>query len=417
MGIVIHKFGGASVKDAKAVDNVSKILARKEFIIHQQFIVVSAMGKTTNQLENIWELKLHKKQKELTDALSVVFDYHKEIIEACFLSEKVKQEILTITNDLLKEIPLLNGLSDNQLYDAIVSRGEIISTQIISFYLKEKKQNITWLDARAFIKTNNARPAEVSFKESTGLLNKLSNASNYVIGGFIGSSSTHTTTLGREGSDYTASIIAHCLNAKKVYIWKDVPGVLNADPKRFNETIKIREMSYEDAVEISYYGASVIHPRTVQPLKNKEIPLFIKSFIQSEDPGTFITKKSKVTEKMPYCYIIKENQKFLSIVPKDFSFINEGHLNSIYKIFKEQGTKLNLSQHSAVRFNACIDASNKDLRSLLLNYDVSVVKGLKLITITYFNETILKDLIGENKVLLLQKTNHIARVVIQPKIK
>lgn len=412
----VFKFGGASVKDAAAVRNVGNIL--KSFQGERLAVAISAMGKTTNALEEVakaWFYKLSDPKEKL----QVVIDYHNTILADLFPDKNhpVYQDVNTIIASVdwaLEDEPIKDFDFE---YDQIVSAGELISTKIVSHYLNAQGIANTWVDARDVIQTDNTyRDAKVDWALTEKLANEVvGSISNIALTqGFIGCTSENfTTTLGREGSDYTAAILAYCLNAESVTIWKDVPGVLNADPKFFPDAQKFDNLSYHDSIELTYYGATVIHPKTIKPLENKKIPLLVKSFINPELNGTLISD-APMQPHMP-SYIFKINQVLISILPKDFSFIAEENLSEIFRVFHTFNIKINLMQNSAISFSVCIDDGAR-LESLLTelgkSFKVRYNKGLQLITIRNAKEgfdNVLKD----KTPLLEQRTRTTAQYVVQ----
>ena len=406
----VFKFGGASVKDAEAVKNVAEVL--KQFSNKKLCIVISAMGKTTNALEKLANAFFYK-----TDDAEV-------------LLEEVKNFHYTICNELFTDVhhSIYNDLENTFVelhwaiedepthgfdfeYDQIVSVGEVLSTKIVSAYLNEIGIANKWIDARGLIQTDNTyREGKVDFELTEAMVKTqvelaFKTIDIVITQGFIGGTSENfTTTLGREGSDYTASIIAYCLNAENVTIWKDVPGVLNADPKFFKNTKKIGELTYQDAIELTYYGASVIHPKTIKPLQNKNIPLFVKSFLNPKEDGTVI-KESDARLNIP-SYIFKTNQVLISIQPKDFSFIAEDNLSDIFELFSKNGVKINLMQLSAISFSVSCDNDLQKIKNLVTElqhtFKVLYNDGVELMTVRYYTtETIEK--LKKNKVVLLEQ--------------
>ncbi len=412
----VFKFGGASVKDAAAVKNVADIL--KSYTGQKLVVVVSAMGKTTNALEEVAKAWFYK-NGNAKEKLQVVIDYHMGIVAELFPDKNhlVYAEIHTIIGALdwaIEDEPIKDYDFE---YDQIVSSGELLSTKIVSHYLRDAGLANTWLDARDVIQTDNTyRDAKVDWALTEKLANELvfSTQNIVVTQGFIGcTSENYTTTLGREGSDYTAAILAYCLGAESVTIWKDVPGVLNADPKFFPEAEKFENLSYYDSIELTYYGATVIHPKTIKPLENKKIPLVVKSFINPAAEGTLISEATMQPQLSSY--IFKVNQVLISILPKDFSFIAEDNLSQIFKIFHTFNIKINLMQNSAISFSVCIDEGLR-LESLLeelkKSYKVRYNNGLQLITIRNVKEGF--DNVLKNKTTLLeQRTRTTAQYVVQ----
>jgi aspartate kinase len=419
----VFKFGGASVKDATSVKNVAHILTH--FAAGNTVVVISAMGKVTNALERLADAVFYKKEDPIT-ILEEIRTYHFDIIKELFPSPQhpVYNEIDNTFVELHWAIE--DEITDNYNYeyDKIVCMGEIISTKIVHAYLLETGINSKWWDVRDFIQTDNAyREGKVDWELTQELVTKnlapefSKPGTNIIITqGFIGGTSENfTTTLGREGSDYTAAIIAFTTNARSVTIWKDVPGVLNADPKWFDETKKLEQLSYQDAIELAYYGASVIHPKTIKPLQNKKIPLFVKSFLEPEKAGTVICELPS-SPAIP-CFIFKVNQVLLSISPKDFSFINEENFASIFNLFAEKNIKINVMQNSAISFSVSIDYDARKfpdlVQTLQKDYRVLYNENVELITIRYYDQpTIDRVLIGKTA-LLEVKSRHTVQLIVK----
>ena len=416
--MIVFKFGGASVKDADGVKNLYKIL--DQYKDQEVFVVVSAMGKTTNALEKVVQDFVAK--SDWKSALNQVFDEHETVLNALTTehgdAHEAMEKIKAYANAFLEAD---TDADYDFLYDQIVSIGEILSTKIISSYLKSRGLMNDWLDARKLIHTdNNYRAANVDWELTN---QRVTSAwewkkNNIVISqGFIGGGDhNRMTTLGREGSDFSAAIFAFCLDAESVTIWKDVDGVLNADPKYFNNAELLPNISYREAVELSYYGASVIHPKTIKPLENKEIPLFVKSFIHSEQEGTLINTNTSEDSKIA-SYIFKEEQVLLSISAKDFSFIVEEHISDIFQRFARHRMKINTMQNSAISFSVSVDADKNKLEELIsdlqTDYEVRYNEGLELLTIRHFNEKIALELATGKEILLQQKTRHTLRMLMR----
>jgi aspartate kinase len=408
--MIVFKFGGASVKSAKAVKNVTDILRR--YPEDRIAIVVSAMGKTTNAMEVIADHYFHKRKQDLSRAVAERKHYHREIVDELFPEKghPFHAEFSALFEALgsrLAKDPTLHYDFD---YDQIVPFGEMISTKIISAYLNESGIENQWMDIRKYLKSNNAfREARIDWDLSTRLVRKgfhFRDARIYVTQGFVASTIDDiTTTLGREGSDFTAAILAHILRAEHVTIWKDVPGVLNADPKWFDNTVKLEKISYLDAIELAYYGASVIHPKTIKPLQNKNINLFIKSFLEPDAEGTLV---GNITyDKLIPSFIFNMDQILIRISPNDFSFIAEDNLETIFGYVYKHGIKINLMQNSAVSFQICINNDKRKSRNLIddleQDFRVTYETGLELITIRYFDQSTI-DRVMINKDLLLEQT-------------
>lgn len=413
----VFKFGGASVKNAEAVKNVCAIL--KRFPDEPLTVVVSAMDKTTNALEKVAHA-YYQKNGKASDLLNEVRTFHINVMKDLF--PDAAHPVYDLVNNLFLEVDWILEETPSKgfdfCYDQIVSAGELISTRIISEYLKICGIENQWMDARDLIHTDNTyREAGVDWELTCRQTNTmLSNIKGITITqGFIGSTSENfSVTLGREGSDYTAAILAHCLDAEAVYIWKDVPGVLNADPKYFNDAQKLDRMSYHDAVELAYFGASVIHPKTIKPLENKDIPLYVKSFIHPEQTGTMIGKDVQTKPLIP-SFIFKDNQMLLSISAKDFSFIAEESLSKIFGLFAKYGAKINLMQNSAISFSVCIDHDPQKtaplIDELMIKYKVLYNSGLQLYTVRHYYPSTIEMLTTGKEVLLEQRSRHTAQFV------
>ncbi len=407
--MLVFKFGGASVKSAEAVRNIAEILQRyKEDKI---VVVVSAMGKTTNAVERIIDHYTAGKSEKLKQEYKELKAYHLEVTGGLFEDKghKVFAEVEELFSDLadrLAKEPTLNYDFD---YDQLICYGELLSTTIISNYLNSSEVRTRWMDIRRSLKTNNTwREAKVDWELSSQLVNEhfVFNGERILITqGFLGSTiNDQTTSLGREGSDYTAAIIAYMLKAENVTIWKDVPGVLNADPKYFDDTILLEKLSYLDAIELAYFGTSVIHPKTIKPLQNKNINLHVKSFVDPDAPGTLVGNLSYT--KLTPSFIFKMEQVLIRLSPLDFSFINEGNLEEIFGIFSKHGMKINLMQNSAISFKMIVNNDKRRLRlvtdELEEKYKVAYQTGLELVTIRYFDQSTI-DRVMINKELILEQ--------------
>lgn len=415
----VFKFGGASVRDAAAVMNVAHILDlyRDEKLV----VVVSAMGKTTNLLEQIHNSRFHG--LDYSASLQKLKDYHFDIAGELFGKEQQVSELFEEHFKKL-ETALVGTRTDNfdKEYDSIVSFGEIFSTLIISEYLKLKGFSAEWLDARKLIKTDSTfRNARVRWDESAQnceVLNSSFDRSDIlIIQGFIGSTKNgDTTTLGREGSDFTAAGMAYLLDAESVTIWKDVPGMLNADPKWFKDTVKLDRISFREAIELAYYGASVIHPKTIKPLQNKGIPLYIKSFIDPEAEGSVIQSDESYDGKVP-SYIFKDRQVLVSVSPRDFSFVAEDNLKEIFDTLSRLGIHISLMENSAISFSFCIDKDEYKLQQLIEklrpDYQIRYNDNLTLITIRHYNEDIIRKLTEGRELILEQRSRNTLRMIVR----
>ncbi|MCT4590805.1 MAG: aspartate kinase [Carboxylicivirga sp.] len=411
----VFKFGGASVKDAAGVKNLAQIVSRyKEQII----VVVSAMGKTTNAMEAIVEAYMTRDLARLNACVDEVKIYHKQIVAELFGENLQRVDGLWEQLDAkLKSEPSLNYDFE---YDQLVPFGELVSTSIVSAYLNKIELQNEWLDIRKYIRTDDVfRSANVVWDLTGQLLgSKIAANKNrlFVTQGFIGSTETNlTTTLGREGSDFTGAIIAHVLDAKSLEIWKDVPGVLNADPRWYPKAKKIDELSYWEAIELTYYGAQVIHPKTLKPLQNKQIPLLVNSFIEPEKKGTVIQSSEQNIDLQPI-FVLKRNQVLISMSPKDFSFIIEESLSDIFQVFSKHRVKLNMMQTSALNFSVCVDASKRiasAIEELQKQFDVRYNEYMELVTIRHYNQTAIDEIIDGKEVVDSQVSRKTARYVLK----
>lgn len=417
--IKVFKFGGASVKDSEAVRNMTRIV--KSHAHQPLVVVVSAMGKTTNAIERIHAARFEG--KPYAEAVDEVTRYHTQLTNELFGEDSTG--VIALQEQLKAfESAISQPCSSNydQEYDSLIGFGELISTAIIQAYLQKEGVSSVWLDARKFIITDNRyRDARVNWEESSQRITPVKDAlsKNHVciIQGFIGSSlEGHFTSLGREGSDFTASIMAYLLDATDVTIWKDVPGMLNADPKKFKDTIKLDRISFKEAIELAYYGASVIHPKTIKPLQNKGIPLHIKSFIDPNAQGSTIEASGENDHLVP-SFIQKDDQTLLSISTRDFSFIVEDNLKEIFGILSDLGIRVHLMENSAISFSIVFDG-HKHKQQLLVDrlsekYSVKYNDQLTLLTVRHGNEESLKSFLNKGETLIEQRTRHTMRMVIK----
>ncbi len=403
----IFKFGGASLKDVDGVKNVADVLQKGGH--DDVLLVISAMGKTTNAFELVIK-NYFDKSNELQSSIQEVKKYHNQIVLELFEDEK--NEVFQVVNHHFADLDyfLNHNKSPNYnfVYDQVVSFGEIISTTIISHYFNYIGLKNNWIDVRNFIKTDsNYRDANVDWEQTQKLISKnVKKKTLNITQGFLGSDeNSFTTTLGREGSDYTAAIFAYCLSAESVTIWKDVPGVLNADPRYFENAVLLNQISYREAIELAFYGATVIHPKTLQPLQKKEIPLFVKSFINPLLPGTRVAKGEDLSPKTP-CFIVKKNQLLLSLSSIDFSFIMEENISEIFMLFHQFKMKVSLIQNSAISFSVCIEdkfCNFDELRALLSKkFKVSYNENVSLFTIRHFTAAA-AEIVEKDKVVLLKQ--------------
>ena len=415
----VFKFGGASIKNAEGVKNILSVLKMSEE--KDLIVVVSAMGKMTNLLEEI-VVNYFSNPSEIKSTISKFYEFHLTIITELFNnnSHPIFNKLLKFNNELQLFVGHNKSNDYSFVYDQIVSFGELISTTIISEYLSECKFKNKFLDVRSVIKTNaNYREAKVNWEETQKkIINSVSTTGVSITQGFIASEGSHnfTTTLGREGSDYTAAIFAYCLNAISVTIWKDVLGVLNADPRHFKKTQLLSHISYREAIELAFYGATVIHPKTLQPLQRKEIPLFVKSFYHPKNTGTCVGKGVFLNPKVA-CLILKEDQVLISLSSLDFSFMMEDTIGDVFKLLYEFQMKVNLIQNSAISFSVCIDNKFDKLDSLLKRlretFRVSWNESVILYTIRHSKNSETKELLKGKEILLRQESRETIQFVVK----
>jgi len=424
----VFKFGGASVKDAEAVRNISNIL--NQYKEEKLVVVVSAMGKTTNALERVVS-EWFSGTAGLEAAISDVELYHRDIIAELFSdpNHPVHGKTEKWFRHLREYTAILPGHDYDFHYDQVVCAGEYISTLIVSEFLHTEGIDCKWLDVRDMIKTDHSwREGKVDWEITTRtiqkkvlpLMNGSATGSPIVLTqGFIGGTSEgEITTLGREGSDYTAAIFSFALDADEMIIWKDVPGLLNADPKYFNNTHLLSGISYREAIELSYYGATIIHPKTIKPLQNKNIPLRIKSFVDPGSEGSIIHENNTEDSLIP-SFIFKVNQALISISPRDFSFIDELNLSEILAVFASNSIHINLMQNSAISFSVCVDNNERRLKNLFedleKDFNVKYNTGLELITIRHYDQETIDRVIGKGKTILLEMRSRVtAQYVVKP---
>jgi aspartate kinase len=414
----VFKFGGASVKDASGVKNLVRVLNSVGY--KDTLVVVSAMGKTTNALEKVIEAYFENKSR-LSHELLALKEFHLKIVEDLFEEQaaKIAEEVHAYFEDLQAFLKSNKAPNYSFVYDQVVSYGELLSTIIIHRYFEFQGWKSFWLDARECIKTDDYyRAANLNWEETQALINSKANGHQLIIAqGFIGSNSNNfTTTLGREGSDYSAAIFAYALNAESVTIWKDVPGVLNGDPRVFNNTKLLHQISYREAIELAFYGASVIHPKTLQPLQRKEIPLYVKSFENPEEIGTAVSKGKTLDPLIP-CYIVKKDQVLIRLSSIDFSFIVEENISYIFGLLHEYQMPVEMIQNSAISFSVCVNNKYKRLEELVLvlrsRFNVDVKEQVDLFTVRHFNDEALKSIRNNGKQILLeQRTEETAQFVL-----
>jgi len=414
----VFKFGGASVKNPKAIYNLKEIVSSyKENLV----IVVSAIDKTTNKLEGAWESFVENKSQKSVEIAKEIIKFHESIIEDLELNNN--SDFLNLFNtlriELVEYIEAKTKQKNNISYSKIVSFGELFSTLIISHYLNKEGIENQWIDARDFIKTSNgAIDSKVNWEETQRRINaNLKKDKTYLTQGFIGSNlNGETTTLGREGSDFSAAIFAWSMDAQEVIIWKDVDGLLNADPKWFEKTQILKKISFKEAIELSYLGASVIHPNTIKPLENKNIPLTIRSFIRKENEGSSINEVGK-DDKSISSIIYKPNQILLSISSKDYSFIFEEHISDIFSIFSKSGLKVHLMQNSALSFSVCGIIAPSSLPILISEiqkkYTLRYNEKVNLLTIRHYKNLEIPELFQNQEILIQQRSRSTLRYVLK----
>ncbi|MGM1430325.1 aspartate kinase [Sphingobacterium lactis] len=417
----VFKFGGASVKSAENIKNVVSIV--EKYRDSSLLVVVSAMGKTTDKLVRITD-SYYKQTGEAFDLLESLKQEHFDVLHALFPADHPVFD--DIANTFVEIEWILEEEPQDEyeyLFDQIVSVGELLSTKIVAAYSSYMGQPTQWVDARDFILTDNSyREGKVDWEKTEEKIRKelptILDEYIVVTQGFIGSTTENfTTTLGREGSDYSAAIFAASLNAENITIWKDVPGVLNADPKWFDKTELIPELSYTDAIELTYYGATVIHPKTIKPLQNKKITLNVRSFVNPEEPGTQI-KTTNQTLPVP-SFIFKVNQVFINIQPRDFSFIVEDNFSHIFDAFHKNRIKINMMHNSAISFSVAVDDTGENVQSLLeqleKRYKVSVESGLELITIRYYNQQTIDRVLVNKEIIRELKDSYTCQMLVKDK--
>ncbi|UII77263.1 aspartate kinase [Flagellimonas sp. HMM57] len=414
----VFKFGGASAKDANGVKNIVNVLQQ---VGHENtLVVISAMGKTTNAMEKVVASYFEDK-KTISSSLQEVIDYHESILVDLFenKSHPVYGKVKLLFEEVKGFLTWNKSPKYAFVYDQVVGYGELISTTIVSEYFKEVGISNTWQDVRNLIKTDNTyRDASVNWERTQKEISTRIDVSQLnITQGFLGSDDNNfTTTLGREGSDYTAAILAYCLNADSVTIWKDVPGVLNADPRNFKETQLLDEISYREAIELAFYGASVIHPKTLQPLQRKEIPLHVKSFLNPTQDGTRVAKGKGISPEVP-CFIVKKNQVLIKLSSLDFSFIMEDNISEIFKLFHHHRMKVDLIQNSAISFSVCLDNKFNGLQAMLdelkRKFKVVCHEDVSLYTIRHFNDKAVKSLQNGRLVLVEQRGRETVQLVVK----
>ena len=411
----VFKFGGASVKDADSIKNVARVLKHEG--VENTLIVISAMGKMTNAFENVINSYFEGKP-ELEKAIEFIRNYHFEIINNLFdKNDKVIIEVEKLFGQMSGFLISNKTKNYNFIYDQLVGFGELLSTTIVSSYFNKIGINNSWIDVREYIKTDSTyRDANINWIETEERISKLDKTKLYITQGFLGSNKKgETTTLGREGSDFSAAIFAYCFNAKSLSIWKDVDGVLNADPRYFENTQLLEQISYSEAIEMAFYGASVIHPKTIKPLENKGIPLFVRSFLDVSKKGTVVGKGKTLIPEVP-CLILKQNQILVSVSAKDFSFMVEHNLSDVFQKLHNYQLKVNLIQNSALSFSVCIEdkfgSFQKFLKDIEQKYTVNYWDNAILYTVRHATKKAINTIEEKSEVLLKQTTQNTVQIVI-----
>ncbi|WP_181305728.1 aspartate kinase [Rufibacter sp. XAAS-G3-1] len=419
--MIVYKFGGASVKNAEAFRNVLHILTTVP-TTEKILVVVSAMGKTTNALEKVFGQAF--RQEDYSHALQEMRHYHQEIAQELFPATDHPayaslQNQFTYLEDALQTV---QPHDFDRQYDQIISVGELLSSLLLHHYLGSRGFQNQWLDCREYLRTDATwREGRLDWdwteQQIQQHLPAVLQESPIITQGFIGRTAQGaTTTLGREGSDFSAAIFAYCLQAESLTIWKDVPGLLNADPKLFRDTIRYEEIAYQEAIEMAYYGASVIHPKTVQPLAQRCIPLYVKSFLHPDQPGTVIWNCQH--DRIAPSFILKQHQCLLSFHTKDFGFISEQHLSSIFQALSKHRLKINLMQNSAISFSTCVDADEARVEALKAELAQEFVilynQPLHLFTIKNYDQASLEKLTSGKEILLEQRSRQTFQFVCRP---
>ena len=416
----VFKFGGASVKDAAGVKNTAAIVCAEPDLL---IVVVSAMGKTTDALVEVTKNYFAGDIEKAQAGISRMREYHLKIVSDLFEAghEKLQNSIIEEFEALTKRVNIPPSLNYDFEYDQIVSTGEMVSTEILASYLNHLGRVTKWIDAGHYIRTNDTwREGEIDWELTRKLLPQaiqFNENSVCLTQGFIGATSFNlTTTLGREGSDYTAAIVANVMNAESVTIWKDVPGIMNADPHKYAKTVKLEKLSYHEAVEMTYYGAKVIHPKTMKPLVEKQIPLYVKSFIHPEEEGSMICNIDHPMEYIPV-FINKEEQILITVSPKDFSFIAEESIANIYRLFSRFRMRVNIVQQSAMNFSLAIDRPERNfdqlIEALSAHFVVHYNDGLELLTIRYFSPEAIEESTKNRTIYVEQKTRRTVRFLLK----
>jgi aspartate kinase len=418
----VFKFGGASIHDFDSIQNVAYILTNHKD--EKLLIVISAMGKMTNALEKVTEAFYEQRNEDAHRLFEKIKTYHINLLKYLIILQWEKattrlNELFTKVEEVLDEKPVKDY---NYYYDQIVSIGELLSTTLISIFLNEQRIANKWIDVRDLLKTDHTfRDAKVNWegtkKNVEEKLSPLFKENNFIITqGFIaGTNENDTTTLGREGSDYTAAIFADLLNAESLTIWKDVDGIMNADPRDFQEAETINELSYKEIIEMAYYGAHVIHPKTIKPLQNKKIPLYVKSFLDIALRGTVVSEKQ--IPRLPPIIVYKRNQALITLQSLDFSFVEGKPINFLREILDGLRMKPNLTQNAAITFSICIDDIPEKIAQIASQassvFDVQIQKNLSLITIRHYTPEFVEAILKDKEIILEQKTSETIQALIR----
>lgn len=413
----VFKFGGASVKDAEGVKNILEVLSKMK--PSKKVVVISAMGKTTDAMEGIIHAYFNKKNT-VPAYIQKSVEYHAEITATLFpKGHPIFEKIQEFFGELKGFLAWNKSPQYDFVYDQVVCYGELISTAIVSAFLEQSGVKNNWIDARDLIQTDTSyRDARVDWEATqTAIKLQIDRNALSITQGFIGSDKNNfSTTLGREGSDYSGAIIAYCLGADDLTIWKDVPGVLNGDPRVFENTQLLHQISYEEAIELAFYGASVIHPKTLQPLQRKEIPLFVKSFLHPEGAGTAVRKGQTLVPEVP-CYIVKKEQVLISLSSLDFSFMMEDNIGEVFRLLGAYKMKVDLIQNSAISFSVCVDNKFNHLDDLIKHlkatFKVKVIEGVSLYTIRHFTPKVLQQFERNKTILVKQVAQNTVQLVTQ----
>lgn len=419
----VFKFGGASLENAERIRNVGNIL--KSFPDEPLLVVISAMGKTTNELEKVAENYFRRKREIAAQLLHNIRQQHWEVAVELLGTED--DSLFDEYRQFFAETEWILGNKPyhayDYYYDQIVSLGEMLSSLLLSAYLKKEKCLNKWVDVRDIIRTDDTyRDGNIDWEFTQQQVTRrveplFSETSLIITQGFIGATAeNNTTTLGREGSDYTAAVFTNMLNAESLSIWKDVDGLKNADPKLFEDTVNIAEINYREVIEMAYYGAQVIHPKTIKPLQNKKIPLYVKCFLNKDLPGTLIHEDADI-RNLPPIIVLKQNQMLLTLGSRDFSFVTEDKLSDIYDIFHALKIKINLMQNGAISFSCCIEHNAEKIESLIKklhqDFTVSYDEGLQLLTVRHYQPELVERLAGDKAVLLEQRSGQTVQIVLK----